>query len=56
MSKLIDEQDPGRRIAAVAMARQRAKEGIITEEAQDQRVAIPERRIDGRSAVQRSRM
>jgi hypothetical protein len=35
MSKLIHEQDPSLRVPAVAMARQRAKERVITEEAQD---------------------
>ena len=56
MSKLIHEQDSSRCVAAVAMARQRAKERIIAEEAQDQGVAIPERCIDRRSAMQHSRV
>ena len=56
MSKLIHEQDPSRCVAALAIARQRTKERIVTEEEQDQGVAIPERRIDRSSAVQHSRV
>ena len=56
MSKLIHEQDSSRCVAAVAMARQRAKERIITKESQDQGVAILERPIDRSSAMQHSRV
>ena len=56
MSKLIHEQDPSRCVAAVAVAGQRTKERVITEEAQDQGMTIPEPRIDRRSAMKHSRV